>query len=80
MKTRLNLTIEENLLDTIKQYAVSKRTSVSELVEGYFKTLTKTGRRKNILKEIEGLKKPDFDINADLEELFYLDQSKKYGF
>lgn len=36
MKTRLNLTIEENLLQRMKAYASRKHISLSELVEGYF--------------------------------------------
>ena len=80
MKTRLNLTIEEKLLYRIKQYAAGKNTSVSELVETYFKTIARPGRRNNIIKEVERLKKPALGVDADLKELFYLDQSKKYGF
>lgn len=79
MKTRLNLTIDDALLDNIKVYASNKQTSVSELVENYFKSITKPAKRENILSMIEKLEKPKIDSKADLKELFYQDQSKKYG-
>ena len=80
MKTRLNLTIDDSLLDNIKAYASSEKTSVSELVENYFKTITKPTRRKNIISLVEKLEKPNIDAKADLKKLFYEEQSKKYGF
>ena len=80
MKTRLNLTIDDSLLDNIKAYASNKQTSVSELVENYFKTITKPAKRKNIINLVEKLEKPEIDSKADLKELYYQDQSKKYGF
>jgi Family of unknown function (DUF6364) len=80
MKTRLNLTIDEATLELIKAYAASKETSVSELVESYFKKIAKPpARRKNILQLVEKLKKPVIDPKADLKELFYQEQTKKYG-
>jgi len=66
MKTRLNLTIEENLLDSIKKYALSKHTSISDLVEEYFKSITR-GKRRNILTEVDSLKKPDLSARGDLK-------------
>ena len=80
MKARLNITIEENLLFNVKIYASKQHTSISELVENYFTTLTKTAKKKNIIQLIENLKTPVIEENADLKELFYKDQSGKYGF
>jgi len=80
MKTRLNLTIDDDLLDNIKTYAANKRISVSELVENYFKRIAKPAKRKNIINLIENLEKPKIDSKADLKELFYQEQSKNYGF
>ncbi len=80
MKTRLNLTIDDRLLDQMKVYASRHEKSVSELVEGYFKTLTKPGRKKNILDLVEKLDRPAIDIHTDLKELFYKEQGKRYGF
>jgi len=80
MKARLNLTIDNELLDNIKAYASNKHTSISELVENYFKRITKPSKRKNIIHLVEKLEKPKMDSKADLKELFYQEQSKKYGF
>ena len=80
MKTRLNITIENNILIEAKLYASKLNTSVSEIVENYFTTLTKSPPKKNIIQIIESLKPPVIDKNTDLKELFYQDQSGKYGF
>jgi hypothetical protein len=80
MKERLNLTIDGGLLEAMKAYAVSKQMSVSELVENYFKTVTKPVQRKGILDLVDHLEKPVIDAKADLKELFYKEQGEKYGF
>jgi len=80
MKARLNLTIEDNLLEDVKNYAVKQQKSVSELVEGYFKSVTKPSKRKNILHLVEKLDKPVIADEADLKGLFYKENAKKYGF
>lgn len=80
MKERLNLTIDGGLLDAMKVYAASKQTSVSELVENYFKTVARPVRQKNILHLVDKLDRPVIDPGSDLKELFYREQGKKYGF
>ncbi len=80
MKTRLNLTIDNSLLENMKGYAVKQQTSVSELVEGYFKTVTKSSKRKNIIDLVEQLDKPVIENDADLKDLYYQAKSKKNGF
>jgi len=80
MKARLNLTIEDSLLENVKSYALKQQRSVSELVEGYFKTVTKPSKRKNILHLIEKLDKPAIAETGDLKDLYYKGNAKKYGF
>ena len=80
MKARLNLTIDDSLLENIKSYAVKQQRSVSELVESYFKTVTKSSKRKNIIHLVEKLKKPVISEKADLKDLYYKENAKKYGF
>lgn len=80
MKARLNLTIDDNLLEKIKGYAMKQQTSISELVESYFKTVTKPSKRKNIIQLVEKLEKPAIDSGVDLKDLYYQDKAKKYGF
>lgn len=80
MKARLNLTIDNALLEEVKAYAARKQISVSELVEFFFMSVTKPGKKKTIIELVENLEKPVIDPSADLKELYYKEQSGKYGF
>ncbi|HLD53115.1 MAG TPA: DUF6364 family protein [Sediminibacterium sp.] len=80
MKSRLNLTIENSLLEDVKSYAVKQKRSVSDLVESYFKKVTRPSKRKNIIDLVEKLEKSTIDKNADLKDLYYKENAKKYGF
>ncbi len=80
MKSRLNLTIDNDLLLTIKSLANKKQTSISELVEEYFKVIAKPAKRKNIIDLVESLPAPKIDNEVDLKDSFYQTQSQKYGF
>ena len=80
MKVRINLTIEEHLLSKVKRYAARKRTSVSGLVEDYFKKVAQPAKRKTIIDLLELLETPRLDPKKDLKKDFYEDQGKKYGF
>jgi hypothetical protein len=80
MKARLNLTIDNNLLENIKSYALKQQTSVSELVENYFKAVIKPAKRENVIDMIEKLDKPLIKEGVDLKDLYYQDKSKKNGF
>ena len=80
MKSRLNLTIDNELLLIIKSLANKRQTSISELVEEYFKVIAKPAKRKNIIDLVESLPTPKIDNEADLKDLFYQTQSQKYGF
>jgi hypothetical protein len=77
MKARLNLTIEDSLLKNTKLYAEQHHTSLSELVEDYFKEVTKPLKRKTFADLVKELGKHDIDPKADLKELYYQDQ--KHG-
>ena len=80
MKERLNLTIDAGLVESMKAYAASKQMSVSELVESYFRMVTKPLERKSIVDIVDGLERPSFEVDADLKELFYKEQGGGYGF
>jgi len=80
MKSRLNLTIENSLLEDVKSYAVKQKRSVSDLVESYFKKVTRPLKRKNIIDLVEKLEKPSINDKADLKDLYYKENAKKYGF
>lgn len=80
MKSRLNLTIDQHLLETAKAYAASKQTSLSELFESYLRTLSRPAKRKTVLDILEKLDKPKIDTSVDLKDEYYKDRSHKYGF
>lgn len=80
MKARLNLTIEDKLLKNVKSYAAKQQRSVSELVEGYFISITKSSKRKNILHLVDKLDKPVLNEKGDLKYCYYNENEKKYGF
>ena len=80
MKARLNITIDNAVLEDAKAYATKQNRSVCDLVETYFKKITKPAKRKSILDLVEKLEKPDIPHDADLKELYYKENAKKYGF
>lgn len=80
MKARINLTIEEKLISQIKAYAEEKHTSVSDLVEEYFKRLVKPAKKSNLFELIESLPKPELPENIDYKKEYYEGQASKYGF
>ena len=80
MKNRLNITIDEALLEEAKKYANKQQTSLSQLVEDYFKKLA-SPRRKNILDLMEEMPKPKRNLpQGELKNLYYESRKKKYGF
>jgi hypothetical protein len=58
VKDRLNLTIDRELLETMKVYAAGKDMSVSELVENYFLSITRPVQPNNILDLMDRLEPP----------------------
>lgn len=82
MKTRMNLSIEEKLVYQIKEYAEEKNTSVSELVEQYFKRLTRQAKKSNLIELVKSLPKVDlgYDDDVDLTKQYYEERASKYGF
>jgi hypothetical protein len=79
MKNRLNITIEESLLNKAKKYAEQHQTSLSQLIELYLRNLTKKPSRENIITLVEGLKKPQLDPETDLKKQYYEEQKRKHG-
>lgn len=80
MKARINLTIEEDLIQQVKSYAAKRQTSVSELVEEYFDRIVKPNKKKTIFELLDELPKPNIDPDLDLKKAFYEEQAGKYGF
>ena len=82
MKTRLNLTIEADLLKKVKAYADEHDESISNLVEEYFETIVKKPKKKSLLDILDELPKPktNFPKDFDFVEEYYRANAKKYGF
>jgi len=80
MKTTLNITIEDAVLAHVREYAASRDISVSQIVEDYFKSLTKPAKRNQIIEMVEKLETPTFiDEDFDLKKAYYEERSEKYG-
>ena len=78
MKARLNITIDESLLQEVKKFAANRDISVSELVEAYFKTITMP-KKESFVDLIRSLPKPTIDENFDWKEEYYKGKMKKHG-
>ena len=75
MNTKLTLTLEKEVIEIAKKYAKEKGQSLSELVENYFKLLTKDSKTEMVelspkVKSLKGILKvnKDFDYKKVLEE------------
>lgn len=83
MKSRLNITVDEVLMKKAKKYAEKHKTSLSSLIESYFKILTKRANKKNVIDLVEGLPNPStrvMPIKKNLKLDFYKSQKNRYGF
>lgn len=82
LNTKLTLTIEKEIIEEAKEYAKEKGQSLSDLVENYFKLLTKEKRKVKPnqlsprIKRLRGILKidKDYDYKKALEE----ELTKKY--
>lgn len=71
MKTRLSLTVDEELLKRVEAYSKDKEISISELVEDYFYSIVKPAIQENIIDMVEKLNPPKLNVHADLKKEFY---------
>jgi tripartite-type tricarboxylate transporter receptor subunit TctC len=85
MKKRLNITVEEQLLEKIKKYAEEHETSVSSLVEEHFELLTKPKSKipggMSLVEYMQSLPKSKVNFPDDFnwKEEIYKERAKKYG-
>ncbi|MBN7812533.1 hypothetical protein J0A68_16380 [Algoriphagus sp. H41] len=86
MKKRLNITIEEDLLEKIKKYAETKDRSLSDLVQDHFRALLKPpATLPNGMTLVEYMKslpksKVEFPEDYDWKEEYYKAKAKKWGY
>jgi hypothetical protein len=78
MKARLNITIEASLLQEVKKFAAKRNTSVSEMVENYFKNITKP-KKKTLTEFVDELPRIEISQDRDLIKEYYEAKMKKYG-
>lgn len=79
MKTKVNLTIDEQLLKRAKLYAANENTSLSELLGKYLQKLTQSRKQQSIIDIVEKMKAPNIPSDKDLKEEYYQEIEKKYG-
>lgn len=83
MNTKLTLTIEQEVIETAKQYASDSGQSLSDIVENYFKLLTRENRKVKPsqlsprVKKLRGILK--VDENFDYKKTLTEELVKKYG-
>lgn len=80
MKARVNLTIEQDILDRAKIDASDLGSSVSELVENYLKNVSTKVNSESLIDYVDKLEIPDLDKNIDYKRQYYEDRGQKYGF
>lgn len=81
MKARVNLTIDETLLTKVKRYASKRQSSLSELVETYFKTVVDVPSSKSLIDMVEELPASKLRENKDdLKKRYMEENAQKYGF
>ena len=80
MKNRLNLTVDDTLLEQAKRYAAKHKTSLSQIVEEYFRNLVRPARKKNILQLLSELPKARVKAEGNGRKTYYEGRKTKYGF
>ena len=80
MKSRLNLTIDKDLMEQAKRYAEKANASLSQLVEDYFKNLSRPVHKKSAIDLIGSLPQPKNPINGDYKKDYFNKRKAKYGF
>jgi Arc/MetJ family transcription regulator len=80
MKNRLNITVDDTLLEQAKRYAAKHQTSLSRIVEEYFRRLVRPARKKNIIQLLSELPKVNAKTGSDLRKSYYETRKSKYGF
>lgn len=82
MKARINLTIDETLLDKVRHYASLKQRSISDLVESYFRSCIDASETKksSFVDLVEDLPKANLPEEIDLKKQYAAENAAKYGF
>ena len=55
MNTKLTLSLNSQVIEEAKKYASKKQTSISSLVENYFRSLTSKKKKRYVADELSGI-------------------------
>ena len=81
MDTKLTLKLNEDIIEKAKEYAKSKKTSLSDLVENYLQKLTNEKKSKNtitpLVKSLSGIINLPKDYNHKKDYADYLTNKYK---
>ena len=81
MKNKVNITIDDKLIQEAKQYAARRKISLSQLIENHLRQLTsRKVHKKNVLEVINELPKAKKTVQKASSESYYEERKKKYGF
>ena len=77
MDTRLNLKLDRDIIEQAKRYAQKENTSLSKMVENYFRSLVDNEKRARVeysplVKELSGIISLEGDVNIRDEYTDYL--------
>ena len=78
MKARLSLSIDTDILKEVKKLSAKKNMNISEMVEDYFKIITRP-KRKTLIELLDELPKVHISEDRDLVKEYYDAKMKKYG-
>ncbi len=83
MKKRLNITISEDLIEKMKNYAVYQEKSISSIIEEHFEELLKSPsklpQKMSLVEYVTTLPKVDLPEDFDYKEEYYKTKAKRYG-
>lgn len=79
MKSKLNITIDEDILSQMKRHAIQQNRSISEIVEHYFRGILSPKTKGSFVEMIDELPKPTNLGSGNLKEEYYKNKAEKYG-
>ena len=87
MKTKLTLNIEENIVDKVKILSKKQRQSISSIVENYLKSITASGKKRSIKKDLTFTEKfrkkfpvaKSLSTRTDYKKEWHKHLDEKYG-
>jgi len=79
MKSKLNITIDEDILNQMKRHAIQQNKSISQIVEHYFRGILKPNPKGGFVEMIDQLPKSKTSGSINLKEEYYEGKAEKYG-